>query len=278
MFAALFEGDVQEGAGVEGRRQGEPSSRPMLCEQHCNIARGRPLPGVSLWCCAADDDEFSKEEVTTPEARSGRDRGMPFLITSKFDVDHPAHGGGVEEIDGGEVGTAANSTAPASTASFPSMLSPDPFGERSPLGVGEVIADFSGSWVVASVTGDMEAFLTDMGLSEQLRGAAKTARYGVDKQVQNIAQSGDTFVVQNILRAPVTMQFRVGAGMQRSLDQEGKTILIDPTWDGPTLCVASQKETGEHIANTRRYLEGERMVLELTSPQGTAVQRIFERR
>lgn len=239
--------------------------------------------GASLWCCAVDDEEKTKEEVTTPEARTSRGN-MPFLATSKFDVDHAVHGGDEPEIDGVDTAGGSHSTAPASTASFPSMLSPDrvsredPFGERSPLCVGEVIVDFSGSWVVSSVTGDMEGFLADMGLSEQLRNAAKTARYGVDKQVQNIAQSGDTFVVQNILRAPVTMQFRAGAGMQRSLDQEGKTILIDPTWDGPTLCVASQKETGEHIANTRRYFEGERMVLELTSPQGTAVQRIFERR
>lgn len=138
--------------------------------------------------------------------------------------------------------------------------------------------DFGGSWICVRIAGDMETFLTDMGLSEVVRKTARDARYGVGRQVQNIAHAGDAFVIQNILQAPLTMRFRVGAGLQESVDQEGKPILIDPSWDGESLRVTSKRESGELIANTRRYFEGDSMVLELTSPQGTIVTRTFERR
>merc|ERR1712206_21992 len=103
-----------------------------------------------------------------------------------------------------------------------------------------------------------------MGLTEELREAAKVARYGAGHQVQNI------------LRTPITMRFKAGVGVQKSIDQEGKPILIDARWEGDVLCVTSQKENGDLIANSRRYFEGEDMVLELTSVKGSVVKRIFE--
>lgn len=142
----------------------------------------------------------------------------------------------------------------------------------------EAPEDFSGSWMCTKVTGDMEKFLTDMGLNEPLRKAAGAANYGAGRQFQNIAQVGNSFVVQNILKFPVTMRFHAGAGVQTSVDQEGKPIIIDPYWDGDVLCVTSKRESGELIANTRRYLEGSAMILQLESPAGTKVKRIFERR
>lgn len=138
--------------------------------------------------------------------------------------------------------------------------------------------DFSGSWTCTKVTGDMEKFLTDMGLNAPLRQAAGAANYGTGRQFQNIAQVGNSFVVQNILKAPVTMRFHAGAGVQTSVDQEGKPIIIEPYWDGNVLCVTSKRENGELIANTRRFMESSVMVLELESPGGTRVLRFFERR
>lgn len=138
-------------------------------------------------------------------------------------------------------------------------------------------ANFNGSWRCTRVSGDMEAFLRDMGLSEPLRAAASAANYGTGVQVQNITQVGDAFEVENILRAPVTMQFRVGEGEQRTVDQVGKPIIVDPRWDGTSLYVTSRKESGEPIADSKRYLVGDSMVIQFTSPQGTVVERIFAR-
>jgi len=142
----------------------------------------------------------------------------------------------------------------------------------------DVPADFGGSWLCIAVTGDMEAFLVDMGLPDSAREAASQARYGALRQVQNIAQAGDTFVVENILDKPVTMRFCVGEGRQRLTDQEGNPLLVDPRWDGEVLCVASRRESGELITNSRRYFEGPAMILELQSPNGTVVRRKFQRR
>lgn len=138
-------------------------------------------------------------------------------------------------------------------------------------------ADFSGSWRCDRVSGNMEAFLTDMGLEMSLRKAAATANYGAGVQVQNIHQVGDFFEVENILRTPVTMQFRVGDGDQHTVDQVGKPIVVNPRWEGSALNVSSRTETGDLIADSRRYFEGEAMVIQFKSPQGTVVERIFSR-
>lgn len=139
-------------------------------------------------------------------------------------------------------------------------------------------ADFGGSWLCTHVSGDVNGFMKDVGLGPVMREAAQAAHYGAGRQMQNIAQVGDAFVVQNILREPVTMRFRVGAGLQSTVDQDGKPVFIEPYWDREVLCVVSKREDGGPIANSRRYLDGDAMVLEITSPNGAVVRRIFERR
>jgi len=138
--------------------------------------------------------------------------------------------------------------------------------------------DFAGSWLCSDVRGDMAKYLGDMGLSTALVAAAEEAGYGVGSQVQNIAQSGNLFVIQNVFGTRVTMRFQVGAGIQKCVDQEGSEILIDPTWDGQTLCVVSKRCNGDLIANSRRYLEAGTMVLQLKSPNGAVVDRLFVRK
>jgi len=169
--------------------------------------------------------------------------------------------GEVDDADG-EATTADSATPARTTPPSPSRVS---------------TTDFQGSWLCMSVTGDMETFLQDMGLAEGPRKAASAARYGALRQVQNISQSGNFFEVENIIDKPVTMQFVVGNGVQKTPDQDGKTILIEPSWDGEVLCIVSKRESGELIANSRRYIDGEDMILELRSPSGTAVRRNFQR-
>lgn len=151
--------------------------------------------------------------------------------------------------------------------------------EWSKAEIVRALPDFSGSWLCINVEGDMDAFLQDMGLNEDMRMAARGASYGIGRQVQNIAQSGNCVVVQNIFKDPVTMRFVVDEGVQNSVDQEGNPILVDPWWDGEVLFVASRRLNGDLIARTRRFYDhASNMVLEFTSPQGTAVKRIFSAR
>lgn len=220
---------------------------------------------TSMWCCAMEVEGATishVEEVGQKQKALAQTNGnMPFVPSAGFDE---------ECKDPYDV---ENDDADATTAGTGSLSSSGKLGRPSK----ESAVDFAGSWICARVSGEMEAFLVDMGLSEPLRRAASEARYGIGQQVQNIASDGDDFAIQNILKAPVTMRFRVGGGVQRSLDQEGKPIFIDPSWDGDCLKVTSRRENGDLIAHTRRYLEGDCMVLELTSPQGTSVKRCFDR-
>lgn len=135
--------------------------------------------------------------------------------------------------------------------------------------------DFTGSWQCIRVDGDIYGFLQDMGLSPIMCEAAKKARYGAGHQLQMITQEGDHFSVVDQLKTIVTMSCRVGFGPQASCDLEGKPVTVTPTWDGQTLCVETMTGSGEPFATSRRFLEGDEMVLELTSPAGATMRRIF---
>lgn len=239
-----------------------------------------------FWCCAADSDGQSLVGITTTDetiTASSSQVSPKWVATTRqecngiqqipyYDVDAKtevkASNG---ELDGKAASNDDDAEATTADSATPARLTPPSPSKDSP-------ADFGGSWLCMSVTGDMEAFLKDMGLSEGPRRAASVARYGALRQVQNIVQSADSFVVENILDKPVTMRFVVGEGVQKTSDQEGKSILIEPVWDGDVLCVVSKRETGELIANSRRYIDGADMILELRSPSGTVVRRKFQRR
>merc|ERR1740138_808540 len=96
--------------------------------------------------------------------------------------------------------------------------------------------------------------------------AAKNARYGAGHQLQTIVQEGDCFTVVDQLKTTVTMECQIGLGPQKSCDLEGRPVTITPTWDGHTLCVETTTGSGEPFATSRRFYEGDEMVLELTSP------------
>jgi hypothetical protein len=114
-----------------------------------------------------------------------------------------------------------------------------------------------------------------MGLEPLMVEAARNARYGVGFQVQMIHQEGDRFTVVDQLKTTITMKCQVGIGPQKSCDLEGRPVTITPTWDGQTLCVETTTPSGELFATSRRFFEGDEMVLELTSPAGVTTRRIF---
>jgi hypothetical protein len=172
----------------------------------------------------------------------------------------------------------------SSKPSSPGTLSPGRLsGTLSPgrLDVEGIVAeaagrpDFTGSWQCVRVDGDVYGFLQDMGLSPIMCEAARSAHYGAGHQLQIITQEGDHFTVVDQLKTTVTMKCQVGVGPQASCDLEGKPVTVTPTWDGQTLCVETMTGSGELFATSRRFLEGDEMLLELTSPAGATMRRIF---
>lgn len=253
------------------------------------------MPGVS-WCCAAAENVQEPVVESVSAMDVGRVLGLSTCCGPEGRTGDDASNGCCFQRTDGEV-------IHVEKASSDSRPYADLFDEKAGIcaGNGVVVgaeakgfvdaqslsardrenasapADFSGSWCCDRVSGDMEAFLTDMGLGVGLRKAAAAAKYGAGVQVQHINQSGDFFEVENILRTPVTMQFRVGLGEQNTVDQVGKPIIVDPRWEGNALFVASRTESGQPIADSKRYFEGDAMVIQFRSPQGTVVERIFKR-
>jgi len=135
--------------------------------------------------------------------------------------------------------------------------------------------DFTGSWRCIRVEGEIHQFLIDMGMSPIKCEAARTARYGAGYQLQTISQDGDHFSVIDHLKTTNTMTCQIGLGPQTSCDLEGRKVTITPTWDGQTLCVETMTGSGKLFATSRRFYDGDEMVLEITSPNGTTTRRIF---
>jgi len=150
------------------------------------------------------------------------------------------------------------------------VLAFPPLGVRCP--------DFSGVWLCIEVSGDSDRFLQEMGLDEELRLDAAKNQYGVQQQRQKINQTGPWFEIANELKAQVKSVFRIGGGVQSCRDHSGRLTFIDPKWDHGRVCllVRSYSASMEFLAETRRFLQDGRMVVELSSPAGTTVRRIFE--
>eukprot|EP00405_Crypthecodinium_cohnii_P053911 CAMPEP_0206630562 /NCGR_PEP_ID=MMETSP0325_2-20121206/67650_1 /ASSEMBLY_ACC=CAM_ASM_000347 /TAXON_ID=2866 /ORGANISM="Crypthecodinium cohnii, Strain Seligo" /LENGTH=180 /DNA_ID=CAMNT_0054155451 /DNA_START=261 /DNA_END=803 /DNA_ORIENTATION=- len=144
---------------------------------------------------------------------------------------------------------------------------------RPAVGAG---VNFSGTWRCVDVQGDIVRFLQDLGLEKEEAVNAADA-YANLSHTTKIAQVGNTFVIQVMQQENVTTAFRVGAGAQPSSDQVGRALLIDPKWQEEVLVVHSVRADGTLISNSRRYLQGEKMVLCITTPAGSTIKRIFEK-
>lgn len=150
---------------------------------------------------------------------------------------------------------------------------------ENPDDVVAVHPNFSGVWLCVEVIGDTDRFLEEMGLDEDLRLDARRNEYGVYQQRQKINQTGLWLEIANELKAQVKSVFRIGGGVQSCRDHSGRLTFLEPKWDDARLAllVRSYSASMELLAETRRYLECEtRMVVEIKSPKGTTVKRIFE--
>merc|ERR1712060_354690 len=117
-----------------------------------------------------------------------------------------------------------------------------------------------------------------MGMSRTMIASARRARYGVGRQLQVITQEGDRLTVDttfsiNRWKSTVRVECEIGHGPQASYDLAGKPVTITPTWDGQILCVDTG--SGDHFATSRRFYQGDEMVLELTTPAGSTMRRYF---
>lgn len=142
--------------------------------------------------------------------------------------------------------------------------------------------DFSGSWLCIRVVGDWDRFLRDDGVAWALRRVAQGAGFGVGIQVQAIIQSGDELAVVNAVHGfpgkEEQVLHRADGKLRTVIDLHGRKIESVTWWEGDVLATKERLKQGGHVLHTvRRFMAGEEMCTERTSPSGLVVQRYYRR-
>lgn len=142
------------------------------------------------------------------------------------------------------------------------------------------LPDFSSRWRLCKIDGEMELFLVDSGVGWAQRKMAKALNYGLGKQIQDIQQTGDDFIIVTEGGPRVTtMKFRMGAGKQETQGPDGNSIIVDPLWDGHVCKMSMSKYLLSRdmfsIPLFARYFLGSEMVVEATTSKGHIVKRFF---
>lgn len=141
------------------------------------------------------------------------------------------------------------------------------------------VPDFSGKWKFSKIEGNFEALMIDAGVSWATRKMAKSANYGIGLATHAIEQNGSdlTINVHNGFLG-TTMRLKVDGKEQECIGEDGAHVLAVPSWEGRALRLQGKTKQGhKNIQLTRRYLSGDKMVVETTTSKGEKVLRFFSR-
>jgi len=201
----------------------------------------------------SDDDVFPQR---LPERLSTLDEVCAFMV-----------------IEGTVSVGVSGTPSPARTrlSSSVSHLSPGPATPPLP--------NFGGTWKMKHCFGDFDAFMKEMGVGWALRKAAAAVGYGVNATFHTIKQDGATFCCETKNPKGIFMRtFVINGEEQDDVDPVNKKPLtVIPSWDGTAIHIECRVKDGDDMPVTRRYLEGETMVVEQTTPKGISVKRLFEK-
>jgi len=129
--------------------------------------------------------------------------------------------------------------------------------------------DFSGTWKLTDIEGDMDKFLKEMGVSWTKRTMASTMGYGKGKVINTISMEGDTLNVEVSGGAKSgSTSIKIGGGEQ-VLEMQGNNVKITPVWKDGAIVATTDNGT-----IMKRSLKGGMMLLERTK-NGVSVTQKF---
>lgn len=139
--------------------------------------------------------------------------------------------------------------------------------------------DFSGRWLLTSLEGDFDEFLSDIGVGFLLRRMAKSFGYGVGRQVQDISMDDDDVTITTEGGPKVlSMTARIGGGQFESVGLDGEKNFVTLSWQGLSLQTDSCSSDGKQAPPTFRYFQDENTkVVETATSSGAVVKRFFTR-
>eukprot|EP00931_Biecheleriopsis_adriatica_P092066 TRINITY_DN65893_c0_g1_i1.p1 TRINITY_DN65893_c0_g1~~TRINITY_DN65893_c0_g1_i1.p1 ORF type:complete len:189 (+),score=31.91 TRINITY_DN65893_c0_g1_i1:74-640(+) len=137
--------------------------------------------------------------------------------------------------------------------------------------------NFTGSYVQGWHEGDIEQFMSDMGVARGKIMMMRVLKYGAGLQSLEIAHSGDFLSITSSGSMTYTQQLRVGGGCQKVPGSTGE-LLITPSWEGNALRLLASPADHDTAKCLRWfYFEGLHLVTAMHTEQGTDVK-IFYRR
>lgn len=144
--------------------------------------------------------------------------------------------------------------------------------------------DFSGSWVISKIEGDMDKMLKKMGLGALERQAARMFSYGVGHVNEKIVQHDDDFVatVKTELGTE-ELHYRVGGEITQKNAMKKKkveTVTCQSEWadnEKNELVINSSSSNGKALPQLRRSLVGDNMVVKMILDD-TTVSVIYKRK
>lgn len=142
--------------------------------------------------------------------------------------------------------------------------------------------NFTGTWDLVRIEGDMDKFMADQGHGWLLRSAAKVIRYGIGRVVVEIQQDGDDL---ESTRSPCdpskpksVLRLTVGQGTVRWLGEGGYSSCTS-SWEGDALRLNIIAESnGVGMTYLKYYRATGELVEEMISCKGSVAKNIFSRR
>lgn len=138
--------------------------------------------------------------------------------------------------------------------------------------------DFSGVWSEIAIEGNMDAFLRDVGWTKEARRDSASMNHGVGTLEQIIDHKGDWICVTQVSSGKrYTNVLTIGGRVQTAVNAEGKTVGVQPYWadGGKSIVTPHWDANGVLLQVTTRYYRDTEMVVEMSSPGGVTVKRIW---
>jgi len=140
----------------------------------------------------------------------------------------------------------------------------------------EGMSPFDGLWHLHSIEGNVDALMVETGVPWALRALAKSLNYGVNHSEQEVRLHENKVTIVN-RAGPRTNRtvLTLGAADEETVGLDGKSCLSKAYWDGSVMVVESKTLDGKPLPSCRRYLRGENLVVEATTPHGIVVRRHY---
>eukprot|EP00928_Gymnodinium_smaydae_P048900 TRINITY_DN32763_c0_g1_i1.p1 TRINITY_DN32763_c0_g1~~TRINITY_DN32763_c0_g1_i1.p1 ORF type:complete len:351 (+),score=75.92 TRINITY_DN32763_c0_g1_i1:50-1102(+) len=233
-------------------------------------------PSACDWCgsgarCGCEAQLLLWAEAANPQSESPKTLDGDMDDTASTDLADESSSRG-EDVSHGCASSASSEPDAADAADTAS----DPVEGKQPQ---PSLPDFTGTWVLSHIEGDMEALMLDAGVGWTVRKLARGANYGVGVLAQQIRHHDDDLDVD--FRTGIgtyRLVVKIGGGLQDTIYEDGRPVKLLPHWMGSKLVLEGTGKDGSYLQTRSVYMVEQDMVNETRTSDGLVVKRFFTRK